>query len=110
MKPSYIILSDFKSRKIYERAIFYSAADGYKDAKIIKRSADNIQHRWVEDVIEFTNQETKLKTEVILTLYNYPKILNKNSLPEHSLCITFIGKEIGATRRRLEQITGISID
>ncbi len=104
MKTNYIILNDFKSRKIYEKAIFYSAMDRHKDAEVIERSADNIEHKWREDIIKFLD----LKTEVRLKLYNYPNSPNNKGLSTNTLEIKFTGEEIESAKEKLERITGTS--
>lgn len=104
-RVNYVVIDDFKARQIYEKAIFYSRA-GYTDVKVTESSADNIDHQWREDVLEFKG----LKTEVRLRLHNYPEILNKRFLPEHSLLISFFGKEIESAKERLEELTGIKFE
>ena len=101
----YLIEDDFKARHIYKNAIFYGMGTWNEDVRVIGFSADNVEHRWREDVIEFVG----LKTEVRLRLYNYPDKLNDKGLPVHSLEIEFSGEEVEFAKRRLEEMTGIGL-
>ena len=85
-ETNYKIKDDFKARQIYEKAIYYSRA-GYTDAKVTDRSADNSNHQWREDVLEFNGLKTRLR------LHFKPCEIPKQGLPKHSLEIEFFGDE-----------------
>lgn len=103
-ETDYTIKDDFKARKIYENAIYYSKA-GYTNAKVTGFSADNINHKWREDVIEFNG----LKTKVRLRLLFEPCEIPEQGLPKHTLEIEFFGDEEArkSAKKQLEEMTGI---
>ena len=105
IKTDYVVIDDFKARKIYENAIFYSKA-GYTDEKVTESSADNINNQWKEDVIEFKD----LKTKVRLRLHFEPCEIPKQGLPKHTLEIEFFGDEETrkSCKKQLEELTGIN--
>lgn len=102
------IIKDFDARKIYENIYIYSrGAYNSKEVRNIIGRADNINHQWREEIIEFIELQTKVK----LTYYSYPNELPGKELALHTLEIEILGEEQAKedTIKILERITGINI-
>ena len=105
VKTNYVLSDDFDARQMYSKAIFYSGGGWEKNVRIISFSADNVNNRWREHIVEFID----LKTEAILRLYSYPDSLNDKGFQRHFLKVKFSGEEIESAKKALERMTGIGL-
>jgi len=110
MKTTYLdITDDFEARKIYEKTYSYSrASSNTKEITFEKPQADNKEHKWREENLEFLNLNTKVK----LIFYSFPNEIPKEGLAMHTLEIEILGQEQARndTMRKLEMITGRNIE
>ena len=100
------VTDNFKSRHVYDNAVFYCKGSYSKNTEVIDFFADRINHSWEERIIRINENKIRLK------LYTPHDENMKRKFGAETLDIEFFGDDEAkkSSKRDLEGLTGVKID